>query len=55
MGVSTSEVGYIPVMPRTEDHEVLKGHVVALGKKLCFKALSSLFFFFFLKKERIEP
>ena len=31
MGVPTSEVGYIPAMPRREDHEVYKGHVVALG------------------------
>ena len=33
MGVPTSEVGYTPVMPRREDHEVHKGHVVALDKK----------------------
>ena len=31
MGVPTSEVGYTPVMPRSEDHEVHKRHVVALG------------------------
>ena len=31
MGVPTSEVGYTPTMPRREDHEVHKGHVVALG------------------------
>ena len=31
MGVPTSEVGYTPAMPRREDHEVHKGHVVALG------------------------
>jgi hypothetical protein len=31
MGISTSEVGYNPAMPRREDHEVHKGHVVALG------------------------
>ena len=30
MGVRTSEVGYTPAMPRREDHEVHKGHVVAL-------------------------
>ena len=30
MGVPTSEVGYTPAMPRKEDHEVHKGHVVAL-------------------------
>ena len=33
MGVSNSEVGYTPAMPRREDHEVHKGHVVALEKK----------------------
>jgi len=33
MGVPTSEVGYTPAMPRREDNEVHKGHVVALGKK----------------------
>ena len=36
MGVLTSEVGYTPAMPRTEDHEVHKGHVVALGRKSNF-------------------
>ena len=33
MGVPTSEVGYTPAMPRREDHEVHKGHVVALDTK----------------------
>ena len=33
MGVPTSEVSYTPVMPRREDYEVHKGHVVALGEK----------------------
>jgi len=33
MGVPTSEVGYTSAMPRREDHEVRKGHVVALGEK----------------------
>ena len=33
MGVPTSEVGYTPAMPRREDHEIHKGHVVALEKK----------------------
>jgi len=32
MGVPNSEVGYTPAMPRSEDHEVHKGHVVVLGK-----------------------
>ena len=31
MGIPTSEVDYTPAMPRREDHEVHKGHVVALG------------------------
>ena len=45
MGVSTSEVGYTPAMPRREDHEVHKGHVVALDQKknlnsdLCVKSI----------------
>jgi len=33
MGVPTSEVGYIPAMPRREDHDVHKGRVVALDQK----------------------
>ena len=33
MGVPTSEVGYTPAMPGREDHEVHKGHVVALDQK----------------------
>ena len=32
MGAPTSEVGYNPAMPKREDHEVHKGHVVALGR-----------------------
>jgi len=35
MGVPTYEVGYNPAIPRTEDHEVHKRHVVG-GKNLCF-------------------
>jgi hypothetical protein len=34
MGVPTSEVSYTPAMHRREDHEVHKGHVVALGVKI---------------------
>ena len=34
MGVPNSEVGYTPAMSRREDHEVHKGHVVALEKKI---------------------
>jgi len=34
MGIPTSEVGYIPAMPRREDHEVHKGRVVALDQKI---------------------
>ena len=33
MGVPISEVGYTPSMPRREDHEVHKGHVVALEER----------------------
>ena len=33
MGAPTSEVGYTPAKPRREDHEVHKGHVVALDQK----------------------
>ena len=33
MVAPTSEVDYSPAMPRREDHEVHKGHVVALGEK----------------------
>jgi hypothetical protein len=36
MGVPTSEVGYTPAMPRREDHEVHKGHVVALDQEKNF-------------------
>jgi len=36
MGVPTSEVGYTPAMPRREGHEVHKGHVVALDKKILY-------------------
>jgi len=32
MGITTS-VGYTPAMPRREDHEVQKGHVVKLEKE----------------------
>jgi hypothetical protein len=33
MAVPTSEVGYTPAMPRREDHEVHKGHVVAMERE----------------------
>jgi hypothetical protein len=33
MGVPTSEVGYTSATAGRGDHEVYKGHVVALGKK----------------------
>jgi hypothetical protein len=42
MGVPNSEVGYTSAMPRREDHEVHKGHVVALEKKrplTCFSVM----------------
>jgi hypothetical protein len=34
MDVPTSEVGYTSAITGREDHEVHKGHVVALGKKI---------------------
>ena len=34
MGVPASEVGYTSALPRREDHEVHKRHVVALEKKI---------------------
>ena len=42
MGVPTSEVGYTPAMPRREDHEVHKGHVVALDQKKRKQTLHSV-------------
>jgi hypothetical protein len=45
MGDPTSEVGYISAMPRREDHEVHKGHVVALeggGIRIIIKYLKLL-------------
>ena len=39
MGIPTSEVGYTPAMPRREDHEVHKGHVVVLDQKKKFDLL----------------
>ena len=36
MGVPTSEVGYSPATHTREDHEVHKGHVVALGAGLFY-------------------
>ena len=40
MGVPTSEVGYTPAMSRREDHQVHKGHVVALGGQYTVLVLS---------------
>ena len=40
MGVPTSEVGYTPAMPRREDHEVHKGHVVALDQNKIYFTIS---------------
>ena len=39
MGVPTSEFGCTPAMPFREDHEVHKGHVVALGEKKYYDVL----------------
>jgi len=43
MGVPNSEVGYTPAMPRREDREVYKGHVVALDQKFSLQLLSGTF------------
>jgi hypothetical protein len=43
MGVPTSEVGYTPAVSRREDHEIHKGHVVAMEKKKQFYALPTLY------------
>jgi hypothetical protein len=37
MGFPTSEVGYTSAMPRREDHEVHKGRLVALGKRIILR------------------
>jgi hypothetical protein len=37
MGVPTSEFGYTSATNGWEDHEVHKGHLVALGKKIIAK------------------
>jgi len=44
MGVPTSDVGYIPAMLRREDHEVHKGHVVALEKKTLISRISNAYY-----------
>jgi hypothetical protein len=56
MGVPAAEVGHTPAMPRREDHEVHKGHVVALGENIyiyihifiytCTDVLGKIAFFF---------
>ena len=57
MGVPTSEVGYTPAMPRREDHEVHKGHVVALGgKKIVYvdKHFSKSTLHFCCKRKKVK-
>ena len=44
MGVPTSEVGYTPAVPSREDHEVHKGHVVALGGGTYYQQHVSIMF-----------
>ena len=55
MGVPTSEVGYTPAMPRREDHEVHKGHVVALDKKKYIYIVITLYFLYLLYTEICGP
>ena len=44
MGVPTSEGGYTSVMPRREDHEFHKGHVMAWGGTLfCLQRSANIF------------
>ena len=45
MGVPTSEVGYTPVMPRSENHEVHNGHVVAMGGGGTFQGKVVIYFY----------
>jgi hypothetical protein len=40
MGVPASEVGYTLATNEKRDHEVHKGHLVALGKKIKKKKLT---------------
>jgi hypothetical protein len=42
MGVPNSEVGYTSVTNGRGDHEVHKGHVVALGKKYMMSVLGDI-------------
>jgi hypothetical protein len=44
MGVPTSEVGYTSATTGRGDHEVYKGHVVALEKKNKLKKVKSVLF-----------
>jgi hypothetical protein len=40
MGVPTSEVGYTSATTGREDHEVHKGHVVAVERKRIFSVIT---------------
>jgi hypothetical protein len=48
MGVPTSEVGYTSAMPRREEHEVHKGHVVALEEEKTFSHTATLIHWFYI-------
>jgi hypothetical protein len=48
MGVPTSEVGYTSATTGREDHEVHKGHVVALGKERKKNKFTLIQYTFFL-------
>jgi hypothetical protein len=48
MGVPTSDVGYTSFTTGREDHEVHKGHVVALEKKIIFLSTTIKYFNFLI-------
>ena len=51
MGVPTSEVAYTPAMSRREDHEVHKGHLVALEERKKYIHVRQLHLFIDKEKE----
>jgi len=53
MGVPTTEVDLTPAMPRREDHEVHKWHVVALGKKYLHNLICMLLAILGWRKKQI--
>ena len=55
MDVPTSEVGYTSAMPKREDHEFNKGHVVALGGGNLKRAFESTIREFARRKSLLVP